>query len=387
MKNRFIFILMLLSNWSFSQSITLLKYCQLPELLRENSGMIALNDSTLIFHNDSGNKACLYMVNHNCELLDTFCLKGIKNVDWEDITMDTKGHIYIADLGNNQNKRDTVWILRINTSHITHGETLQIDSISIVYQDIFPPGPKRKMYDVEALYWHNDSLFFLSKNRREPFDGISWVFGIPDKPGFHHLQPMDSIKIPGVIRHLSWVTAADYEPSSRLLLILGSNQLTAIHHAPEEKPYHGSQTTFDLGAISQKEAIAFSPTMIFISDEDHKKIPGRTLYMLPKKLLYKKLGLDIMDLPLSFDVRVPEKVTTDSLEVTFVLPYDSWAGWELLDYSGLRVKVGKPKDYPRGFHRIYIPIHTLDPAHYVFNLIIDDMPHAFQIGKKWKPED
>ena len=37
-------------------------------------------------------------------MTETIKLK-LKNVDWEDLTQDDKGYIYIADTGNNNNKR------------------------------------------------------------------------------------------------------------------------------------------------------------------------------------------------------------------------------------------------------------------------------------------
>ena len=364
-----------------AQHIPLEVVCDLPDILEENSGMIAINDSTLLFLNDSGNEPCIYVVNDRCSILGTHCLTGIKNTDWEELAVDSKGNIYIADMGNNRNNRTNVQIYKIGIEQLRSGKTATPETIHITYTDSAPRENKQLMYDIESLYWHNDSLYFFSKNRRPMYDGVAWVFAVLDRPGQYTASPVDSITMPGFIRHLSWITAADYEPSSRLLLLLGSDQISVYHHEQGQKPYHGKRKTFSLRHLTQKEAVAFGHAFVFVSDERNPKLGGNRLYRFPKKLLYEKMELDILSLPVDFQISIAKKTVTDTLQVSFILPYATNVRWEVFDQSGERKSVGKTIEYNRGFHTLNIPSDALKPGFYVLNIVIDGQPNAYQVTK------
>jgi hypothetical protein len=376
---------LLLSFHLGGQSITPEKLCKLPEFLDENSGMIVLNDSTLILHNDSGNEPYLYIVNDRCEVLSTHWLIGVRNIDWEAITRDTRGNIYVGDIGNNNNNRKEVVIYKIKTEDVLSKESSQPEKIRLTYVDSFPPSKQRRMYDAEALVWHKDSLFIFSKNRREPYDGVSWVFGFPDQPGEYQIQPIDSIRIQGLNRIMSWVTDAAYDAGSKLLLLLGSNKITAIQAHPDSVFWRGRQTTISLPMVTQKEAIGFGSTLLFISDENHPLIPGGMIYRFPKKKLFSLLEIDPLVQPFDFSVRVQEKMVEDSLVFSFRLPYDTWMAYELLNQEGTQVKIAKPTELESGYHQFTVSLETLNPEIYIFNVLIDGIPTAFIIRKKGDP--
>ena len=54
-------------------------------------------DSTFWVHNDGGNKAELFEIDRKGKLLTTLPLPKAKNIDWEEITRDEKGNIYVGD--------------------------------------------------------------------------------------------------------------------------------------------------------------------------------------------------------------------------------------------------------------------------------------------------
>ena len=64
--------------------------------IKECSGMVAtVKDSTFWVHNDGGNRAELFEIDRKGKLLTTLPLPKAKNVDWEEITRDEKGNIYV----------------------------------------------------------------------------------------------------------------------------------------------------------------------------------------------------------------------------------------------------------------------------------------------------
>ncbi len=370
-------ILIFLNQIMFAQAIEPEVMCELPVELKENSGMVVLNDSLLLMHNDSGNEPCIYVINDQCHIVHKSCLLGAKNIDWEDMTRDTKGFIYLADLGNNNNQRSSGTIYKASISSILKLDTVIPEKITITYNDSFPPKGQRLMYDIESLYWHNDSLFFFSKNRREPFDGVSWVFGVTDAGNKqHNVMPIDSIIIKGTHRYSSWITSADYDPASNVLLLMGQDQFTAIVHNEKTKPYHGKQTTFTLPFLSQKESVSFGNAFVFLSDESFKGLPGKQLYRFPKKQLFEALGLDFHLLPINYRTSLDTNRVSDSIRVSFTLPYEADIACEIFDTEGVRVKVVKASMYARGYNTLMIDVTPLRPSPYVINIIIDGQPNA-----------
>ncbi len=75
--------------------------------LEEASGLVAsiTNPGYLWTHNDSGNPAELFLIDEHADVALTIKLKGIKNRDFEDISMgpgpDGKNYIYVGDIGDN----------------------------------------------------------------------------------------------------------------------------------------------------------------------------------------------------------------------------------------------------------------------------------------------
>ncbi|MCH8546145.1 MAG: hypothetical protein LAT54_05380 [Cryomorphaceae bacterium] len=361
--------------------------CMLPDEIRENSGMVVLNDSLILFHNDSGHEPCVYLVDDQCKLLKKSCITNAQNTDWEDATIDAKGNIYIADMGNNKNNRKTVHIYKFHQDQLADELTeITAERIEVTYSAEFPAIDL--MYDVESIYWHNDSLYFLSKNRRVPFDGISWIFAVPDKAGIYkNISPIDSISIPGISRYTSWVTSVDYESASGVLLVLGQNKITAFSKSEfDYAPWRGEQTLISFDHFSQKEAIAFGNAYVYISDEAYPNLPGQQLYRFPKTLLYDILGLDIHLLPIDYNVKTAHKEISDTLDITFTLPFKTKVGFEIFDTDGQRIMVGSSSTYNKGFHRLKIDVSPLMPALYVVNIIIDEQPNAL-IFKRVRSED
>jgi hypothetical protein len=72
-------------------------------------------------HNDSGDKPRIYAVNAAGKLMGTYTLAGATNVDWEDMSIgpvdrahpERGGYLYLADIGDNRGRRDSVTIYRV----------------------------------------------------------------------------------------------------------------------------------------------------------------------------------------------------------------------------------------------------------------------------------
>jgi hypothetical protein len=98
---------------------------KLDDELKEISGLESINDSLFIGHNDGGNDPLLYVMNQEGKILKSCKIYNAKNTDWEDLTKDDKGNLYIADIGNNANKRKKVRILKVELDSV-----LLLDSVN-----------------------------------------------------------------------------------------------------------------------------------------------------------------------------------------------------------------------------------------------------------------
>lgn len=74
--------------------------------LKEASAVAVSKVSDLIWvAEDSGNKNKIYGLDTDGKITHTVTLENAKNVDWEDLTADEEGNLYVGDFGNNSTLR------------------------------------------------------------------------------------------------------------------------------------------------------------------------------------------------------------------------------------------------------------------------------------------
>ena len=161
----------MISNTSIFYTILLLcfscaSYAQekfkLPDALDEASGIIYYSQDSILWLNDGGHSPTLFLSNANGKILNQQIVPNTLNRDWEDLTYDDKGNIYIGDFGNNRNRRRDLTIYIYNPDHST------LDSIQFNFPDQtkFPPTNKSEQnFDMEGFFWQNGYLHLFSKSR------------------------------------------------------------------------------------------------------------------------------------------------------------------------------------------------------------------------------
>ncbi len=253
---------------------TVKKIGDVPEELKEISGWDFLNDSTIVAHNDSGNEAKLYVLNldgsirHKCELKDT------KNTDFEDITCDDSGFVYLGDFGNNSNDRKNLVIYKINAKKIADNKDVEPKKIHIAFkeQTAFPPNESDFHYDCEAMAWKNDSLYLFTKCRSVPFDGKCMIYQFPTKPGNYKLKKKHYIVVGKRDMYRDAITAADFHEN--YLYLLTYNRVIRYTFADNKPKFKDHQLMLP---ISQKESLCVhkNTSVVFVADEKTKFIGGK----------------------------------------------------------------------------------------------------------------
>jgi len=122
---------------------TLIEIYQLPKKLKEVSGIIYTDEDNLFWTlEDSGNSNKIYGLNaENGTVEKAITIENTLNIDWEDITKDAEGNLYIGDFGNNDNIRKDLCIYKINKSTLHQGIATPDYKFSFFYpeQKEFPP--------------------------------------------------------------------------------------------------------------------------------------------------------------------------------------------------------------------------------------------------------
>jgi hypothetical protein len=212
-------------------------------------------------------------------LLKELEIKNAKNKDWEELAKDKEGHLYIADTGNNYNKRKDLVIYKISDPNKEKGDKIEAEQIAFNFpeQKKYPPKKSKLLYDTEAMFFAKDSLYLITKNRAEPFKGEALIYRIPAKKGDYQATLLGEF-IPCTEFSVCKITAADISPDGKTIALLGYGKLWLFTNFELSKFFEGKLITIDLDIHTQLESIAFlNNTTLLLSDEQLKKT-GRNLY-------------------------------------------------------------------------------------------------------------
>lgn len=233
------------------------KLAPLPGTISESSGVETLQNGQYITHNDAGNKSRLFQVDAAGKLVKEYKL-NVPNRDWEDLTRDDNGHLYIADTGNNSNKRKELAIYKVSMDDLSKAV-----AIRFTYEDQneYPPAKKDMNFDSEGLFWHNNQLYIITKDRGQ--QQTANIYTVPDQPGTYEAKLVGSAKINGE------VTSAAISPDGKQVALLEEGKLHLFtDYEDVTEFYKGQSERHNLKGTGQTEAVAFedNSTLIITSE-------------------------------------------------------------------------------------------------------------------------
>jgi len=181
--------------------------------IKESSGVVASRWRSVYWtHNDGGGpkKQVLYAIDREGNTRASFPVIGVTLHDWEDIAIDSAGHLYIGDIGNNDSKRDALAVYEIEEPNPQAGA--ERISPKRVWKLKFPGAP----FDCESLFVWKDHGYVISK----VFDNAhAQIFRFPlketDRPLTLELVATTEIESP--------VTGADISVDGTLLGLVAKN--------------------------------------------------------------------------------------------------------------------------------------------------------------------
>ncbi len=195
----------------------------------EASGIVKSRRYPGIFwvHNDSGNPPELFAIRASGQIVRRFRLE-VPNIDWEDITTDDAGHLYVGDIGNNAGVLPLRAIYRIDEPDPAAPADGPLKATAASFYAV----PKSNRFDAESLIYDQGTGILVTKYR----DGReAELFSIPLEPPAplpRPAQPRAIGRLPGFIEA---ATGADLS-ADRTLLAVCSGTVTRIYRRGDGQP-------------------------------------------------------------------------------------------------------------------------------------------------------
>lgn len=248
----------------------------MPSRLTEISGLAKFDDASVWVIEDRGNGNNIYKVDLNGNMLRKLEVKNAKNHDWEDLTTDKEGNLFIGDFGNNKNDRKNLRIYKLQNPELEMGDKIESHRIWFHYpeQEEFPPIKSERNYDAEAFFHFKQHLYIFTKNRADPFTGETLIYRIPAVKGNYIATLMGTIKTCE-----DWdtcqITSAAISPNGKTVVLLGYGKLWTITDFIDDAFIKGKLSEIDLGIRTQLESVCFKDeTTLLLSDEIRNKEGG-----------------------------------------------------------------------------------------------------------------
>ena len=187
-----------------------------PSLVTECSGLVQSLRYGGVFWalGDGGSGAAIVPVTADGKLARGWsgpvAVVGCNNYDWEDLALDDRGNLIIADVGNNSGRRKQLMLHftpepRPGVSSVRPARTLRVH-----YADQKEPSPD---YDCEAVFSAGGHIYFLTKHRSDSRTRLYRLEG-ESASRSNPLRLVDSFDIGGM------VTAADVSPDGKKVAVL-----------------------------------------------------------------------------------------------------------------------------------------------------------------------
>jgi len=234
--------------------------------ISECSGIAKSNQLEGVYwvHNDSAGGSDLYAIDRLGKLLAVIPT-SMPNTDWEDIATDNEGNLFIGDFGNFNNTRRNLAIHFLAEPDLsTNPSDVAYRSFPFAYPDQKEFPPKRRLFDCEALFWADGSLFLLTKSLGDTYtrlyrfaDQIEDKVNTPQRVGLFDIGPQ--------------VTAADASPDGKSLAVLTSRSIWIFDRTQSGWNYLDGPARFMKIEAGQCEAISWDgPTSLIVANENRE---------------------------------------------------------------------------------------------------------------------
>ncbi len=233
---------------------------KIPDNLKETSAIEKVVYSDLLWTiEDSGNKNNIYGLDLGGKIVKDIDISNADNEDWEDLTSDASGNLYIGDFGNNSGKRKLFTIYKVSNLDTDKTDAQRID---------FKLPKVAKAKDFEAFFLYKANFYIFSKSNKTVM-----LLKVPNTPGQHTATYLTDIKLK---EKNTKVTSAAISPDGKTVVLLNHDKLIRLTHFSEDHFFEGHMEFIHFEHDSQKEGICFKDnSSVYITDERTKKEGGQ----------------------------------------------------------------------------------------------------------------
>ncbi|EPR73826.1 hypothetical protein ADIWIN_1186 [Winogradskyella psychrotolerans RS-3] len=259
---RLIFLIFIVSS---CQSIGQLKIESriVNELTEVSAAEIGKDSDILWVIQDAGNSNNLIGLDKNGNIVRNIRITNAKNKDWEDLTCDSQGNIYIGDFGNNKKKRETFKIYKVNY------DDLNLNSVTAEIIEFSLPKNKNPE-DFESFFIYNNSFYIFSKENKNFI-----VLKVNNSIGKHVAELHTEYNLSGKNNK---ITSADISDNGKTVILLNHDKLWEITNFETDDIFSGAITEHKFDHDSQKEGICFKTDSTIIITDERKNSEGGYIY-------------------------------------------------------------------------------------------------------------
>ncbi|MFP4845044.1 SdiA-regulated domain-containing protein [Winogradskyella sp. PE311] len=212
---------------------------------------------------DSGNDSKVFGLNTKGQIINTISITNASNIDWEDLTSDKQGNLYIGDFGNNNEKRKYFRILKLKQQDLKKSSA----KVEIIE---FKLPKKQDSKDFEGFFLFNSNFYLFSKEKKKFI-----VLSVPNKIGKHVATLVSSHNFKG--KH-NRITSADISNDGSTIVLLNHNKLWKLSNFKSNDFFSGviEEKSFDHN--TQKEGICFKSNSEVIITDERNDIEGGNIY-------------------------------------------------------------------------------------------------------------
>jgi hypothetical protein len=243
--------------------------------LAECSGLVQSRRHPGVFWSlsDSGDTNRIFALRADGKILREVRIQGAQNIDWEEISTDDAGFLYISDSGNNRNARRDLVIYRVAEPDPAKGpEQIPVSArLAFRYPDQHGyPQANALNFDAEALFWARGRLYILTKHRS---DSRTTLYRFPTSAGTEEveLEKLGTVDVGESGRPFGgMVTAASVTPDGRTLAVLTYNSVLLFQRPEDSDDYLSrplKRIDLDSGAVKQCEGIAWDGKTLLVANE------------------------------------------------------------------------------------------------------------------------
>ena len=222
-----------------------------------------LNSELIWVIEDAGNDNHLYGLNKKGHINRDIIISNAENLDWEELTSDANGNIYIGDFGNNNRKRKNFRILKIK-----HDDLIKSSVNAEIIEFTLPKDQESK--DFESFFLLNNSFYLVSKEHKK-FS----VFMVPNVIGNHEAILRSSHNFKGKNNR---ITSADISEDGKTVVLLNHAKLWKISNFEDDDFFSGDIEKIAFEHDSQKEGISFKTKNEVIITDERKGSEGGNIY-------------------------------------------------------------------------------------------------------------